>query len=94
LSALLPPFFAVGSVLSCHGGHQRASRYPGPCGTGGSYFVDQDKCSGKCNACIELLGCPAITKEDGKTIIDQVLCTGCGICAQVCPYKAIIEVSQ
>jgi indolepyruvate ferredoxin oxidoreductase alpha subunit len=58
------------------------------------YFVDQDKCSGKCNACIELLGCPAIIKEDGKTIIDQALCTGCGICAQVCPYKAIIEVSQ
>jgi len=58
------------------------------------YFVDQDKCSDKCNACIELLGCPAIIKEDGKTIIDQALCTGCGVCAQVCPYKAIIEVSQ
>ena len=58
------------------------------------YSVDQDKCSGKCNACIELLGCPAIIKEDGKTVIDQALCTGCGICAQVCPYKAIIEVSQ
>jgi len=58
------------------------------------YFVDQDKCRDKCNACIELLGCPAIIKEDGKIIIDQALCTGCGICAQVCPYKAIIEVSQ
>ena len=58
------------------------------------YFVDQDKCSGKCNACIELLGCPAIIKQDGKTVIDQALCTGCGICAQVCPYRAIIEVSQ
>ncbi len=58
------------------------------------YRVDQDKCSDKCNACIELLGCPAITKEDGKTVIDQALCTGCGICAQVCPYQAIIEVSQ
>ncbi len=58
------------------------------------YFVDQDRCQDKCNACIELLGCPAIIKEDGKTVIDQALCTGCGICAQVCPYKAIIEVSQ
>jgi len=58
------------------------------------YFIDQDKCSDKCNACIELLGCPAIIKENGKTVIDQALCTGCGICAQVCPYKAIIEVSQ
>ncbi|MGD9116494.1 MAG: indolepyruvate ferredoxin oxidoreductase subunit alpha [Dehalococcoidia bacterium] len=59
-----------------------------------TFTVDQERCSGKCNACIELLGCPAIIKEDGKTIIDQALCTGCGICAQVCPYKAIIEVSQ
>ncbi|MGD9117563.1 MAG: indolepyruvate ferredoxin oxidoreductase subunit alpha [Dehalococcoidia bacterium] len=58
------------------------------------YFVDQERCSGKCNACIELLGCPAIIKEDGQTVIDQTLCTGCGLCAQVCPYKAIIEVNQ
>jgi indolepyruvate ferredoxin oxidoreductase alpha subunit len=58
------------------------------------YQVDQDKCNEKCHACIELLGCPAIIMEDGKTVIDQTLCTGCGLCAQVCPYKAIIEVSQ
>ena len=55
------------------------------------YYVDQDKCNAKCNACIELLGCPAIIKQDGKTIIDRPPCTGCGVCAQVCPYKAIIE---
>jgi indolepyruvate ferredoxin oxidoreductase alpha subunit len=58
------------------------------------YQVDQDKCQEKCHACIELLGCPAIILEDGKTVIDQALCTGCGVCAQVCPYKAIVEVSQ
>jgi len=55
------------------------------------YYIDQDKCNIKCDACIELLGCPAIIKQDGKTIIDSLLCTGCGICAQICPYKAIIE---
>ncbi len=55
------------------------------------YCIDQDKCNPKCNACIELLGCPAIIKQDGKTVIDSSLCTGCGVCAQVCPYKAIIE---
>jgi len=54
------------------------------------YYVDQDKCSGKCNACIELLGCPALIKEGTKTVIDGSLCTGCGLCAQVCPYKAIV----
>ncbi|HEY54758.1 MAG TPA: indolepyruvate ferredoxin oxidoreductase subunit alpha [Dehalococcoidia bacterium] len=55
------------------------------------YRVDQDKCNEKCNACIELLGCPALIKEDGRTVIDSALCTGCGLCAQVCPYKAIVE---
>jgi len=54
------------------------------------YRVDQDKCNGKCNACIELLGCPALIKEGTKTVIDGSLCTGCGLCAQVCPYKAIV----
>jgi len=53
--------------------------------------IDQDKCNIKCNACIELLGCPAIIKEGAKTVIDSSLCTGCGICAQVCPYKAIVS---
>ena len=55
------------------------------------YYIDQEKCNPKCNACIELLGCPAIIKEDGKTMIDSSVCTGCGLCAQVCPYKAIIQ---
>ena len=55
------------------------------------YYIDQDKCNIKCDACIKLLGCPAIIKQDSKTIIDSSLCTGCGICAQICPYKAIIQ---
>ncbi len=52
-------------------------------------FVDQEKCNAKCEACIKLLGCPAIIKEDGKVIIDASLCTGCELCAYVCPHKAI-----
>jgi indolepyruvate ferredoxin oxidoreductase alpha subunit len=55
------------------------------------YRIDQDKCNSKCDACITLLGCPAIIKQGDKTVIDSALCTGCGICAQVCPYKAIIQ---
>jgi len=55
------------------------------------YSIDQDKCNIKCDACIKLLGCPAIIKQDGKTVIDSSLCTGCGVCAQVCPYKAIVQ---
>ena len=52
--------------------------------------VDQDKCNIKCDACIRLLGCPAIIKQGVKVVIDSSLCTGCGVCAQVCPYKAIV----
>jgi indolepyruvate ferredoxin oxidoreductase alpha subunit len=54
------------------------------------YRVDPEKCNVKCNACIELLGCPAIIREGTKAVIDSSLCTGCGLCAQVCPYKAIV----
>jgi indolepyruvate ferredoxin oxidoreductase alpha subunit len=55
------------------------------------YYIDQDKCSPKCDACIKLLGCPAIIKQGVKTVIDSSLCSGCGICAQICPYKAIVQ---
>jgi len=55
------------------------------------YYIDQERCAIKCEACIKLLGCPAITKENGRVIIDGSLCTGCGICAYVCPHKAIMQ---
>jgi len=55
------------------------------------YYIDQDKCNIKCDACVRLLGCPAIIKQDAKTMIDSSLCPGCGICAQICPYKAITQ---
>jgi indolepyruvate ferredoxin oxidoreductase alpha subunit len=54
------------------------------------YYIDQDKCDVKCDACIKLLGCPSIVKEDGRTAIDSATCTGCGVCAQICPRNAII----
>ena len=43
----------------------------------------------KCKRCITELGCPAIFIEDGKVQIDPSLCTGCGLCSQVCPVHAI-----
>lgn len=58
------------------------------------YQVDRERCNDRCNACITLLGCPAIMKELNKSIIDGSLCNGCGICAQVCPHKAIIRSEQ
>ncbi len=55
------------------------------------YRVDPEKCNDRCNACFELLGCPAIIKEGNKAVIDTSLCNGCGVCAQVCPYNAIVQ---
>ena len=55
------------------------------------YHVDPDKCNPKCDACIKLLGCPAIIKQGDKAVIDALLCTGCSLCAQVCPYNAIVQ---
>ncbi len=50
--------------------------------------VDKEKCVG-CRQCIKEIGCPAIGWQDDSIVIDTSLCTGCGLCAQVCPAKAI-----
>lgn len=46
------------------------------------------KCT-DCMACIKLLACPAIVMDEGKPKVDESICTGCGLCISVCPYKAI-----
>ena len=61
----------------------------------GAKKVDSEKCIG-CRKCINELGCPALSvslakNAKGKQLveIDRGLCTGCGLCSQVCPTKAI-----
>ena len=46
-----------------------------------------DGCRG-CGACMKL-SCPAIVRRGKLVQIDPALCIGCGMCAQVCPFKAI-----
>ncbi len=41
-----------------------------------------------CKACMKL-GCPAISIKDNKVVIDRTQCNGCGLCVNVCPFKAI-----
>jgi indolepyruvate ferredoxin oxidoreductase alpha subunit len=48
--------------------------------------VDQDRCR-RCGLCSKT-GCPAIYKSL-KVTINKESCTGCGVCAQVCPFGAI-----
>ena len=49
--------------------------------------VDADKCK-SCKMCMKV-GCPAISFQDGKAVIDNTLCTGCGVCSQLCKFGAL-----
>jgi indolepyruvate ferredoxin oxidoreductase alpha subunit len=58
--------------------------------------VVAEKCNG-CTLCFRI-GCPAILKSEELDVhyqrplaeIDPLLCTGCEICAQICPRDAIL----
>jgi indolepyruvate ferredoxin oxidoreductase alpha subunit len=47
-----------------------------------------------CSACTDLFGCPAFREEDGRMVIDEFLCDGCGVCVAFCPNGAIHEVIE
>ena len=49
--------------------------------------VDTDKCR-SCKACMKI-GCPSITMKDNKAHVDATLCTGCGVCSQLCAFNAL-----
>jgi len=54
------------------------------------HYIDQEACK-KCRTCVDKFQCPAISSIDKVQTIDGALCAGCGVCAQVCPHKAIKE---
>ena len=53
-----------------------------------------ESCIG-CGKCIREIGCPALSMTaDKKAVIDTNLCTGCGLCAQLCPTGSIKKPSE
>ena len=55
-------------------------------------FKVTDKCKNH-RVCITELACPAFVLTDDKVSINADLCTGCAVCAQICPENAILPVS-
>ncbi|WP_288175636.1 indolepyruvate ferredoxin oxidoreductase subunit alpha [Sporofaciens musculi] len=52
------------------------------------YTALEDKCR-KCGMCMKP-GCPAMTRRENGTIrIDDTMCTGCGLCKDLCKFDAI-----
>lgn len=56
-------------------------KHPGP------ITPNTEKCIG-CKSCMKI-GCPAISVVNKKVIIDNTLCTGCGVCSELCKFDVL-----
>jgi indolepyruvate ferredoxin oxidoreductase alpha subunit len=59
----------------------------------GKPFYINEKCKNH-RECVNELACPAFYIEGQKVFINADLCTGCSVCAQICPEKAIVPVKS
>jgi indolepyruvate ferredoxin oxidoreductase alpha subunit len=59
----------------------------------GQRYRVTDKCKNH-RDCINQLGCPAFYLRDGKVQINPMQCTGCAVCAQICPENAILPIKD
>ncbi|MFP4135643.1 MAG: indolepyruvate ferredoxin oxidoreductase subunit alpha [Candidatus Acetothermia bacterium] len=48
----------------------------------------KDDCKG-CGDCLDSCPADAITLEDGRAKIDNVICSKCGSCFEACPFDLI-----
>ena len=54
--------------------------------------IDEEVCKGaECAICSSAFRCPALYQDpvSGKAGLKKELCSGCGVCADICPFKAI-----
>ena len=59
----------------------------------GKPFYISEKCKNH-RECINELACPAFLLEDNRVKIDATICTGCTVCAQICPEHAILPLKN
>lgn len=59
--------------------------------------IEPDRCIGDAcgcqRLCTRIFKCPGLVwdRATGKTMIDEAICSGCGVCADVCPEFAIVK---
>ncbi|RLB79450.1 MAG: indolepyruvate ferredoxin oxidoreductase subunit alpha, partial [Deltaproteobacteria bacterium] len=53
------------------------------------FYVNLDKCKNH-RDCINKIACPAMYLDGEQVMINQNLCIGCAVCAQICPENAIL----
>jgi len=56
-----------------------------------SFRIVETKCADH-KVCINDLGCPAFYLENDRVKINENVCIGCAVCAQICPENAILPV--
>jgi len=57
------------------------------------FYVNLDRCKDH-RDCINQLACPAMFLEGDHVSIDKNQCTGCSVCAQICPENAILRLKE
>lgn len=57
------------------------------------YQINVELCK-RCGMCMKP-GCPSITKkEDGRIVINDTMCNGCGLCESMCKFNAINPIER
>jgi len=57
-----------------------------------SIRIEEEKCKGEeCGICSSEFRCPALFQdtETGNTRVKEDMCSGCGVCVDICPFNAI-----